>query len=366
MHGINQYGSKRGSKTPDYPGVVLSSMSSKSTRINLTRTRWILVGIAGLVLVLASLLFRGDLPAAEVDAKYSNDASRFLPMENGARVHYRDEGKAEGAAVVLIHGAMASLHTWEPWVAILGQRYRVISLDLPAHGLTGQVPEGAYGADAFTETIDAVVNELGVERFVLGGNSMGGGATWRYALTHPQRVRAMILVDSVAPGDWRESATAAATKDDAESERSAPVGFALLRQSWFRAIARYLDPAPLVEQGLLSAYNNSPVVNQALIDRYYELILREGTRAAILNRSNSYSRNGTSNDVSTLSQPTLVMWGAQDSLIPVSVADQFAQRLPNTQVVIYDDLGHIPMEEDPQRSAADVLNFLDQLPVINN
>jgi pimeloyl-ACP methyl ester carboxylesterase len=60
------------------------------------------------------------------------------------------------------------------------------------------------------------------------------------------------------------------------------------------------------------------------------------------------------------------MWGAQDSLIPVSVADQFAQRLSNTQVVIYDDLGHIPMEEDPQRSAADVLKFLAQLPAENN
>ena len=158
----------------------------------MTRTRWILLAIVGLLSVLASMLFRGDLPAAEVDAKYSNDASRFLPMENGARVHYRDEGNAAGAAVVLIHGAMASLHTWEPWVTILGQQYRVITLDLPAHGLTGQVPEHAYGADAFTETIHAVVNELGVERFVLGGNSMGGGATWRYALAYPERVQAMI------------------------------------------------------------------------------------------------------------------------------------------------------------------------------
>ena len=331
----------------------------------MTRTRWIPLAIIGLALALGSLLFRGDLPAAEVDAKYSNGASRFLPMENGARVHYRDEGAADGATVVLIHGAMASLHTWEPWVAILGQHYRVITLDLPGHGLTGQVPEDAYGADAFTETIDAVVNALGVERFVLGGNSMGGGATWRYALTYPQRVRAMILVDSVPPGDWRESTAAAAPADDAESERSAPIGFALLRQSWFRAIARYLDPAPLVEQGLLSAYNNSPVVNQALIDRYYELILREGTRAAILNRSSGYSRNGANTDVSALTQPTLVMWGAQDSLIPVRLADQFAQRLPNAQVVIYDDLGHIPMEEDPQRSAADALNFLDRLPAVN-
>lgn len=315
--------------------------------------------VFGVLLLLASLLFRGDLPAAEVDAKYSNDASRFLEMANGARVHYRDEGNPTGDAVVLIHGAMASLHTWEGWVAILGQHYRIITLDLPAHGLTGQVPEGAYNAEAFTDTIDAVVNELGVKEFVLGGNSMGGGATWRYTLTYPDRVRAMLLVNSVAPQHWQEIGTAAA---NATSERPTPIAFTLLRQGWFRAIARYLDPEPLVEQGLLAAYNNSPVVDRALVDRYYELSLREGTRAAILNRSGSYGGNAAALDPSVLQQPTLVMWGAQDSVISVRVADQFAQRLANCQVVIYDDLGHVPMEEDPQRSAADVLAFLRQLP----
>ena len=329
----------------------------------MTRTRWILCALFGVLLLLLSLLFRGDLPAAEVDAKYSNDASQFLLLENGARVHYRDEGNGGGDAIVLIHGAMASLHTWEPWVKILGQRYRVVTLDLPAHGLTGQVPEDAYTADAFTETIHAVVEHLNIQQFVLGGNSMGGGATWRYTLAYPERVNAMILVDSVAPRHWQNTES---TAENPESERPTPIAFKLLRQNWFRAIARYLDPEPLVKQGLLSAYNNSPVVNQALIDRYYELSLRAGTRAAILNRSGSYGSEPTLNDPSTLAQPTLVMWGAQDSLIPVSVAEEFAQRLANTQLVIYDDLGHIPMEEDPQRSAADVLAFLHQLRVTNN
>ena len=89
------------------------------------------------LLIAASVfLFEGDIPAAQVDAKYSNAESQFLIMENGARVHYRDQGQEDGMPVVLVHGAMASLHTWEPWVEMLGQRYRVITLDLPAHGLT--------------------------------------------------------------------------------------------------------------------------------------------------------------------------------------------------------------------------------------
>ena len=192
----------------------------------LTLTRWILLVLLGALLAIAAFLFRGDLPAAEVDAKYSSAASQFLTMDNGARVHFRDEGQPDGDAVVLIHGAMASLHTWEPWVEILGQHYRIITLDLPAHGLTGQVPNNGYGADAFTATIHSVVTELGVDRFVLGGNSMGGGATWRYALAYPERVRAMLLLNSVAPRHWQN---AGPTEPAAESDRPTPIAFKLLR-----------------------------------------------------------------------------------------------------------------------------------------
>ena len=318
--------------------------------------RWTALILGLLVVIAAILLYQGDLPAEVVDAKYSNEASQFLTLNNDTRVHYRDEGNRSGLPLVLIHGAMASLHTWGPWVEILGDTYRIISLDLPAHGLTGRVPDGIYGAQTFTSTINAVVDELDVERFVLGGNSMGGGATWRYTLAYPDRVIAMILVDSVPAGNWRSSADERRKEPD-----DGPIFFKLMRQDWFRAIARYLDPGLLVEQGLRSAYNNSPVVDQALIDRYYELSLREGTRAAILQRAGSDGGSREAADLSVLTQPTLIMWGAQDALIPVSVVEQFEQSLPNTRTVIYDDLGHVPMEEDPQRSAADVRIFLDSL-----
>lgn len=317
--------------------------------------KWLLGSLAALLLIGAIFLFKKDIPAATVDAKYSNAASRFLVMDNGSRVHYRDQGNKDGLAVVLIHGAMASLHTWEPWIAILGQDYRVVTLDLPAHGLTGQVPSAEYGSEAFTQTIHAVTNNLALEQFVLGGNSMGGGATWRYTLAYPERVKAMLLIDSVPPGNWQRPSS-----EEGENKKAPPVGFSLLRQDWFRAIARYIDPAPLIGQGLRSAYNDSPVVDQKLIDRYYELIMREGTRNAIVSRTRSY-QNATPPDVSALAQPTLVMWGAQDSVIPVSVVPAFEETLANTTTVIYDDLGHIPMEEDPVRTAADVLVFLQTL-----
>ncbi len=88
--------------------------------------------IVVVTLVGSVLLFEGDIPASTVDAKYSNSQSSFLILENGSRIHYRDQGQSAGFPIVLVHGAMASLHTWEPWVQVLGENYRLVTLDLPA------------------------------------------------------------------------------------------------------------------------------------------------------------------------------------------------------------------------------------------
>jgi pimeloyl-ACP methyl ester carboxylesterase len=304
------------------------------------------------IILVCIVFFEGDIPSVTVDAKYSNAQSKFLTTEDGSRIHYRDQGDASGTPLVLIHGAMASLHTWEPWARILGQRYRVITLDLPAHGLTGQVQNGNYGGPAFTSAINAVTTAVGLEKFVLGGNSMGGGATWQYTLEYPEKIIAMILVDSVPPGSWTNA-------EPEPNKGPGPLAFRLLQKDWFRAIARYLDPWPLVGQGLRSAYNNSPVVNDELATRYYELIMREGTRSAILGGGKPSTRETNQlSDLNSLQQPTLIMWGAQDSIISVSTVSLFEENLPNTTTIVYEDLGHIPMEEDPERSAADVKLFL--------
>jgi pimeloyl-ACP methyl ester carboxylesterase len=164
-------------------------------------------------------------------------------------------------------------------------------------------------------------------------------------------------VDASPPPGLRREAEPPESRAGGES----PIGFALLRQGWFRAIARYLDPKLLIEQGLRSAYNDSPVVDGELVERYYQLIMREGTRASILERSSGARPVREEVDLGVLTQPTLVMWGAQDALIPVSVVQEFEQVLPDVASVVYEDLGHIPMEEDPARSAADVMRFLEGL-----
>jgi pimeloyl-ACP methyl ester carboxylesterase len=317
--------------------------------------RFILVVLAGLLIAGTFWLFEGDLPAGVVDARYTTEASEFLTTPAGARIHYRDQGP-DGLPVVLIHGSNSSLHTWEGWVDVLGDRYRVVTLDLPGHGLTGQVPDGRYGPDAMVAAVDAVTRHLDLGEFVLGGNSMGGGITWRYALAHPERVLAMVLVDSSPPPGFRR-------EPPPDSEGDTPLGFSLLQSAAFRAVARYLDPGYLVAQGLRAAHYDDAQVDEALIERYRDLTLREGSREAIMKRFGGPREEESPVDLSVLSQPTLILWGRHDTLIGVDVAEQFDDALPDSELVIYEDLGHVPMEEAPQRTAEDVRAFLESLEV---
>ena len=309
-------------------------------------------------------LFEGDFPIDEVDAKYANAASEFLQMPDGTRVHYRDEGRPGAPAVVLIHGSNASLQTWEPWVAELGEDYRVVTLDLPGHGLTGRTLVDDYSTETYVAVVKALVEHLQLRTFVLGGNSMGGGVTWRYTLAHPGDVRALILVDASGLPTWRRTQTTGQTTTAADGEsRSTPLAFSLLRQPWFQGIARYIDPYLLVAQGLKASHYDPTFVDDALIARYYDLSMRAGTRDATLKRFSSW-RGGAEVptwDLGEIKQPSLILWGAADAVIPSSVGDRFAQALPDARLIVYPQIGHIPMEEIAVQSAADVREFLREI-----
>lgn len=312
-----------------------------------------LLVVAGLLLVGGMALFEGDVPASEIDARYTSPASQFLLRPNGARIHFRDEGRRDGPVLVLLHGSNASLHTWEPWVADLGDTWRIVTLDLPGHGLTGRVPGDDYSMPAFIETVAAVTDHLGIDSFALGGNSMGGGVTWQFALVHPERVTAMVLVDAVGLWSWRE-------QQGPPRGEGSPLAFRLLGQDWFRGIARNIDPGVLVGQGLRASFHNPDLVDDAMIARYRDLAIREGSRAATLTRFGTFRRaaDAPEPDLSILTQPTLVLWGEHDTLIPASVGQRFVDVLPNARLIVYPDAGHIPMEEVAERSAADVRAFL--------
>ena len=312
--------------------------------------KWLLVV---LVIAVAAVFIWGyapDTDANAMEAKYGNSASRFADLEPGLRVHYRDEGNPDGRVLVLIHGSNASLHTWEPWVQILGKDYRVISMDLPGHGLTGQNPSGIYDNASYVAIVDRLLTQLNVKKAVIGGNSMGGGVTWMYTLAHPEKVEAMLLVDASGQPYAKSGNT--------------PLGFRLMRMPVIKEAARFIAPRSIFESSVKTSMSVQSKIDAKLIDRYWELNRYPGNREATLKRfANPQSmRSGSKEKLAAIKIPVMILWGAEDNLIPVTSAKWFADALPQAKLIIYPSVGHIPMEEIPEKSATDVKNWLDGLP----
>ncbi|MAM79841.1 MAG: hypothetical protein CMP89_03715 [Gammaproteobacteria bacterium] len=318
-----------------------------------------------LVIIFTTIIiffYEEDIPKDVVDAKYANHASQFLDLGKDGLIHYRDQGDRRAQVIVLLHGSNASLHTWEPWVEQLSNSYRLISLDFPAHGLTGAVPSGEYSTASYLSVVERILDNLSVDTFVIAGNSMGGGIAWRFALKHPEKVEALVLVAASGLSIWRtiDAETAKNRFEEAASAQNSILAFRLLGMPWFRAIGAKLDPYYLIIQGLKSAYNYSEVVDDDLVMRYYNLHLRDGTRTATLSRF-SQPRIQRSFNLSQISAPTLLMWGEQDPLNSMQVARRFEESIPNTRTAYYADVGHVPMEEIPKRSADDLQLFLSSV-----
>ena len=294
-----------------------------------------------------------DIPYETLKAKYANPTSKFVTLENGVSVHYRDQGQANGPPLVLVHGFAANLDTWEPWVARLGDTYRVVTLDLPGHGLTMTPPGYRMSTAGQVEVIDQLTRRLDLGPFVLAGNSMGGGASWNFALSHPDRLRGLILVASVGPRPEAEPG--------AEPREGPPAVFRVMANPVGRAALRTLDPRPLAEPGLRRAYVDETLVTPALVDRYVELALAPGRREMILagrERPNRVSPEA----VAGVSVPTLVMHGEKDVVVPPEVGRRLGELIPGARLILYPEAGHVPMEQIPDRSAADVRAFIESLP----
>ena len=312
------------------------------------------LGLALLVVLgaLFALGYTPDTDPAAMRGKYASAHSHFADLGGGLTVHYRDEGRADGPVLVLLHGSNASLHTWEPWVARLGGKYRIISLDQIGHGLTGPNPTGDYSAGAFTGTLDALMVKLGVSSFALAGNSMGGYVAWEYALAHPDKVTRLVLVDAGGPPD--------------DPHKDLPLGFRLARTPGLNRLAEVITPRNVFDKSLRQTVSNQAVITPAAVDRYWELNRYPGNRVATRIRMGLWAERGR--DVPRLGElkmPVLIEWGAEDKLIPASGAAWFAAHIPQAKAIVYPHIGHLPMEEAADQSAADADRFLS-LPISPN
>ncbi len=307
-----------------------------------------LIGVLLLLTALFLALSRApDRPVQTLVARWAPPPSEFIELR-GQLVHLRDEGpRGDTQPIVLIHGTGASLHTWEGWAKALKANRRVISFDLPGFGLTGpfagEYEAGNYHGDQYARFVVDLLDALKIERAVIGGNSLGGEVAWRTAYQAPARVAALVLVDASGP---------------AFTPQSVPLGFQLARVPVLNRITEWVLPRAVVEQGIKNVYGDPSRVTPELVDRYFELTLREGNRRALAQRLQNMKLGEESERIATLKLPTLILWGGRDRLIPPEIGQQFQAQIAGSQRVVFDTLGHVPHEEDPLRTVAAVKGFL--------
>ena len=308
--------------------------------------KWAGLALLAMIVALFAWGYAADIPASELRAKYANAESEFVDLGNGMTVHLRDEGPKDAPAIILLHGSNASLHTWQQWVDRLGKDYRIIRYDQPGHGLTGPHPKDDYLAGAFVDVVDRIANNRGLSKFYLGGNSMGGWVTHEYAKAHPEKLLGIILVDAAGAPDAKP--------------KSLPIGFRIARLPVLNKLAQVITPRSVIETSLKQTVSNQAVVTKAEIDEYWELLRYPGNREATGKRFAQYGTRLTVTPVSaaTHNVPALILWGNEDSLIPVSSAKWFQTQYTDNVTYIYPRIGHLPMEEAAEATANDVDDWL--------
>jgi pimeloyl-ACP methyl ester carboxylesterase len=307
----------------------------------------VLLTITALLLIITAVAWVPDRPVDELKARWAPPPSEFLPLQ-GMEVHLRDEGWLDDPQpILLLHGTFASLHSWDGWVAALTPRRRVIRVDLPAFGLTGPFPHDDYHIARYIHFIEELLDSLGIQRAIIGGNSFGGQLAWETAATLPERVDALILVGAVGYPLHADEV---------------PLGIRIAGSGWLQALMNHLLPRGVVESSLRSAYGDPERVTADLVDRNFELTLREGNRRArSLRFEHALPSAARAARIATLTQPTLILWGERDRLIPPAIALRFSGDIDDSRVVMFEALGHMPHEEAPEVTVSVVLEFLEDL-----
>lgn len=302
-----------------------------------------LVAALAAVAVAAALLHVPDRPLPELAARWAPPPSASVGVD-GLDVHYRDEGpRDDPTPLVLLHGTSASLHTWDGWTRRLAGERRVIRLDLPGFGLTGPFPDDDYRTARYVAFLGRFLDALGVGRCVVAGNSFGGELAWNLALAAPDRVAGLVLVDAAGYPFRSESV---------------PVAFRLARIPVVDRVLEHVLPRSAVESSVRNVYGDPGRVTRELVDRYYELALREGNRRALVERFRDSGAGVDERRIREIAVPTLILWGAEDRLIPVALAERFARDVRGSRMVVFPGLGHVPHEEDPAATVRPVREFL--------
>lgn len=279
------------------------------------------------------LFFHGArLEARAYGLRTETERAAGLPI-----TFYRGGAGRGRPVVVLLHGFSADRQVWARFARHLVEEYEVIVPDLPGHGDTGWFDDLDYGAPAHARRMFALLDALRIERAHVMGNSMGGFIAGHMGAQAPERLHTLTLI--------------------------APAGVPSPEPSEMdRMLARGENPFEIHHRGDFESFypmtmKKPPRLPAVILDAMAEDYRRR--RAQLMTMFEQLRHEDALHQrLDQIATPTLVMWGEHDRLLHVSAATVWAEGLPDARQIVYDDLGHMPMIEDPARSARDVLRFI--------
>jgi len=313
-------------------------MKPKSSK----RKYWLFTLLIALILAINSVVY-SDIFVDDLKVEYANQYSKFIEID-GMKVHYRIEG--EGFPIVLIHGTASSLHTWDAWTKELKKTNTIIRMDLPAFGLTGPNKTADYSIKSYTTFLDQFLNEIAIDSFHLAGNSLGGNIAWNYAAEHPNKVDKLILVDA----------------SGLPTNKPQPAVFKMAKTPVVSNLFLYVTPKFFINKNMQEVYADDTKITDDLVSRYHKMALREGNRQAFIDRARMDFKLGSKANIDKLKSiqnSTLLIWGAQDNWIPLDNGKRMDSVMHNSKLVVLENSGHVPMEENPEESLAILKSFLN-------
>lgn len=260
---------------------------------------------------------------------------------DGCEIVYYERGS--GPALILLHGMFGDHRDWETVLEPLAHRFRVIAVDLPGFGESGK-PERSYNAEFFVEMISGFLQAVGAHKPVLVGNSFGGEIAILYALSHPEDVEALVLVSS---GGLR-------TYDDAERQR--------IREGFSVGNLCALTPAAH-EWMFAKVFSEKGEGWRRYIDRQNARLARADypkyAKAVARCIETAFSLD-FDEQLRSIRQPVLLVWGAADEVFPIALAQTAMDRLPNAEMVLIPNAGHAPQLERPEAFVSSIEGFLER------
>ncbi len=269
------------------------------------------------------------------DSVHHPENSHFVEVD-GATIHYQEFGDPAKQTLILIHGYTASTYVWQTTAPIFADNdFHGVSVDLIGFGYSDKPKWFDYSITSQARMISRLMNRLGIGRATIVGSSYGGAVAATLALDYPERVEKLVLVDAVI-------------NDDVKNHP-------LLKLAAIPGLGEVLTPFLLDSKFFLKhrmkntlAPENHHLISQDRIDSVHRPLNAANAHHSVLATSRSWDANRVERDAQYINQPTLIIWGEKDTVIPIQNGEKLYDSILNSRFVVFENCGHVPQEENSE------------------